>query len=108
MVHGVVTLRLVVPLEQREVHHPQRGELLRVAQPQLLGHFEAQGAQLRQRLELLAAEDEDHVPGHSAAALGHGKGDEPPFVFHAADKEPRGPRQAQHRLSERQLVFRRL
>ena len=72
VVHGVVTLRFVVPLEQREVHHPQRGELLRVAQPQLLGHFEAQGAQLRQRLELLAAEDEDHVPGHSAAALGHG------------------------------------
>ena len=72
VVHGVVTLRLVVPLEQREVHHPQRGELLRVAQAQLLGHFEAQGAELRQRLELLAAEDEDHVPGHSAAALGHG------------------------------------
>ena len=30
------------------------------------------------------------------------------FVLHAADIEPRGPRQAQHRLSECQLVFRRL
>ena len=64
MVYGVVTLRLIVPLEQREVHDPQRCELLRIAQAQLLGHFEAQGAQLRQRLELLA--------GLGAAARSHG------------------------------------
>ena len=71
MVHGVIALRLVVPLEEREVHDPERRELFRVAQSQLLGHFQTQGAELRQRLELLAAEDEDHVSGLGAAAVGH-------------------------------------
>ena len=72
VVYGVVALRLVVPLEEGEIDDPQRSELLRVAQSELLGHFEPQGAELRQGLELLAAEDEDHVAGLGAAALGHG------------------------------------
>ena len=72
VVYGVVALRLVVPLEEREVDHPQRSELLRVAQPQLLRHFETQGAELREDLELLAAEDQHQVAGLGAAALGHG------------------------------------
>ena len=71
VVHGVVALSFVVPLEEREVHDPERRELLRITQSQLLGHFQTQGAELRQRLELLAAEDEDHVPGLGAAAAGH-------------------------------------
>ena len=57
MVHGVVTLGLVVPLEQREVDDPQRSELLRVAQAQLLSDRQTQGAELGEGLEFLAAED---------------------------------------------------
>ena len=57
MVHGVVTLGLVVPLEQREVDDPQRSELLRVAQAQLLSDLQTQGAELGEGLEFLAAED---------------------------------------------------
>lgn len=71
VVHGVEALRLLVPLEHREVDDPQRRKLLRVAQPQLLGHLQTQGAELRESLELLSAEDEDHVTGLRTAAVGH-------------------------------------
>ena len=71
MVYGVVALGFVVPLEQREVDDPQRSEFLRVAQAQLLSDLQTQGAELREGLEFLAAEDQHQVAGFCARAFGH-------------------------------------
>ena len=43
-----------------------------------------------------------------AAALSHRDRNEPSLIFHTADVEPRRARQAQHRLSKRQLLPGRL
>ena len=72
VVHGVEALRLVVPLEHRKIHDPQRSELLRIAQAELLGHLQTQGAQLCERLELRTREQEDHVARCGAACFGYG------------------------------------
>ena len=50
VVHGVVALCLVVPLEEREVDYPKRGEDILVAQAEAFAHFEAQFAELLARL----------------------------------------------------------
>ena len=70
--HRVEALRLVVPLEHRKVHDPQRSEPLGIAQAELLGHFQTQGAQLRERAELGSRHKEDHIARRSTARLGHG------------------------------------
>ena len=62
MVHGVEALCLVVPLEKREVHHPKRGECMRVAQPEPVPHLYAEHAEHGLRLPLRTAEHEDKVP----------------------------------------------
>ena len=72
VVHGVVALRLVVPLQQGEVDDPQGGELLRVAQTQLRAHLQAQGAELHPRLHGGAAENQHQVAGLGAHLVGNG------------------------------------
>ncbi len=72
VVHSIEARRLLVPLEHGEVHDPERGELLRIAQSEPLRHFQAQSAQLIKCLELLSAEDQYQIARLGARALGHG------------------------------------
>ncbi len=45
MVHGIPAVLLLVPLKEREVHDPQRGEDLGVAQAQAAPHLKTQNAE---------------------------------------------------------------
>ena len=46
VVHGVVAPGLLIPFEKREVQDPKGGKFARFAQPQAVGQFHPQHAQL--------------------------------------------------------------
>ena len=72
MVHGVEAGSLVVPLEQGEVHHPQGGEYLRVAQAETVAHLDTQGAEGSAHLVPGSGENQDQVALLSLNGCGHG------------------------------------
>ena len=61
MVHCVETAGLVVPFEQREVHHPERCEIQRVSQAEAVAHFHAEYSEHSLSLSLRTAENEHQV-----------------------------------------------
>ena len=71
MVHGVEALRLVIPLEKREVHDPERGELLRIPETETVAHLDTENSQHCLGLPPSSAENQDEVSGHSSGSLGH-------------------------------------
>ncbi len=64
VVHGHEALLFVAPFEHGEVHHPEAGEFVLVAQAELASHFEAQLAELFACAHgVVAAENQDEVAG---------------------------------------------
>ena len=72
MVHCIEALVFFAPLEQREVDHPQAGELVLVTQAQLAGHFQTQFAKLFARLHrIVAGKDQNQVARFCTKGLFH-------------------------------------
>ncbi len=61
MVHRVEAVGLVVPFEEREIHHPERREGVRVAESEPVAHLYAQHSELCLGLSLRPAEHENEV-----------------------------------------------
>ena len=72
VVHGVVALRLLVPLEEREVDDPQGGVDIGVAETQLAAHLETEGGELHAGFHSRAAEDEHEVARVGTELIGDG------------------------------------
>ena len=72
MVHCVEALVFLAPLEQREVHDPERGEDLRVPQAEAVAHLDTEHAELVLGLALSTAEHEQKVALLRSAGLSHG------------------------------------
>ena len=71
MVHGIETAVLVAPLQQREIHNPQRGEHLRITQAKAVAHLDTEHAQTGLGLTLLAAHHQQQVARRRAASGSH-------------------------------------
>ena len=71
MVHSVETLCLLVPLKHWEVNNPQRSELERIAQAELLTNLKTQCAELCEHLELLATHNKAEVALLCTKTLGN-------------------------------------
>ena len=61
MVHCIVTLRLFVPFEKREVDDPQWFIHVRVAQAELVTHLKTESVHLYSRWHGFAAENQQHI-----------------------------------------------
>ena len=72
VVHSVIALGFLVPLQQREIDHPHGLVLAGLAQTEAGTHFQTQLAHLLARLHRLAGKDEDEVAGVCIATFGHG------------------------------------
>ena len=63
MVHCVEALGLIVPLKEREIDDPERGEDLRITKPEAVAHLDTEHAEHCLGLPLRSAEGENQVSG---------------------------------------------
>ena len=72
VVHSVVALRLLVPLQQREIDHPHRFVFAGFAQTETVAHLQTQLAHLLASLHCFARQDEDEVASLRVATFCYG------------------------------------
>ena len=69
VMHRIVTLSLLIPFEEGEVHDPEGGEYILVAQTETVAHLKTQLAKLLAGLHGLAGENEEEIAGFGSGTL---------------------------------------